>query len=632
MRRRAPLIAAAGAAIALAFAVWSYWQARAELVGAVSLDLVAYVGSSGCGECHQDRHASWHRTYHRTMTQTASADSVLGRFDGQELRAFGGLVRPLRTEGGYVFEYRDAATGQLQATLPVLRTVGSHRYQQYLTRDAGSETYYRLHYLWHIEEQRWVHMNAAFLGDDQQHFDAQVATWNANCVYCHNTGPVPAINNLESLRDRARAGEQFDVRSEMRFDTRVAELGIGCEACHGPGGEHTRRMQQVDRRLAARWFSLGDVSIVNPDDLPPERANDVCGLCHAGRTHADTAALDRWLTEGPRFRPGDDLSLHVRTLAAGTPAPATAPDLFRNRFWLDGSVRLTAYEYQGLNASACAAEGELGCIDCHTMHGGEPAGMLPESNRGDAPCLRCHQDFRTRIAEHSGHPAESAGARCMGCHMPREVYGVMTIHRSHAIRIPDVVASVAAGKPDACLNCHVTEAPAFALGEDAARRLGIVRQDGGNLDLADGLVALMAGDPVRQAVAAYELGRVDQAPSEDELLVRAAWLVVALGDDRPAVRRFSLRSLAAIDAALAGTPRALGMGSVIAGFDYTGEAAARTESVEEIAARFAGIDKSGWPEPPAASALDVGYRLDPLVLARLRELGARSDKQIDIGE
>ena len=175
-RRKAPLFASLIVVAGLIGGVAALWQAQAGLSVAVPLTEVAYVGSAGCADCHADRHDSWHRTYHRTMTQAAGADSVVGQFDGRELRAFGGLVRPIRTDQGYAFEYRDAATGELQATLPVLRTVGSHRYQQYLTRDAGSETYYRLHYLWHIGEQRWVHMNAAFLGDDQQPFDAQVAT------------------------------------------------------------------------------------------------------------------------------------------------------------------------------------------------------------------------------------------------------------------------------------------------------------------------------------------------------------------------------------------------------------------------------------------------------------------------
>ncbi len=567
------------------------------------------------------------------MTQSATSDSVRGRFDGEVLEAFGGRTRPVQRDGGYSFEYLDPDSGRPLTTLPIARTVGSHRYQQYLTRDPDSETYYRLHWLWHIEDQRWVHMNAAFLGDDVQHFDTQVTTWNNNCVFCHNTGPEPKVSNIDELRERALAGEQVDVRSELRYDTEVAELGIGCEACHGPGGEHVARMQRFDLRWMSKMAAGSDRSIVNPDRLSGARANDVCGACHAGRTLPDVAALDRWMSEGPSYRPGDDLSQHVVALEASTPSPAAhMPDLYRNRFWLDGSIRLSAYEFQGMKASACAVDEDLTCIRCHTMHGGDPAGMLPEANRGDAPCLRCHKDFRDRIAEHSGHAVDSAGARCMNCHMPKAVYGVMTIHRTHEISTPDVVAALAAGKPDACLNCHAAEAPAFALRKDAGALLGIARHDGADLHLADGLVALLAGDPVRQAVAAFELGVVEHTPSVQELPLRAAWLIEALADDRPAVRRFSWMSLRNIDSALAATPHALSLATALATFDYTGPADARARSIDAIATQFAAIDKSAWPRPSAATALDADYRLDPAVRATLAELGRRGDKQIDIGE
>jgi predicted CXXCH cytochrome family protein len=609
------------------------WQAYASLVAPVSFADVAYVGSEPCADCHQDRHASWHRTWHRTMTQSASVESVRGTFDGTELNAFGGRVRPLKTDAGYAFEYLDPDSGKTLATLPVARTVGSHRYQQYLTRDPDSETYYRLHYLWHIGEQRWVHMNAAFLGDDAQHFDAQVTTWNNNCVFCHNTGPEPRVSNVNDIRERARRGDQVDVGRELRYETEVAELGIGCEACHGPGGEHLARMQRLGQRWMAQAFAGRDRSIVNPARLSGARANDVCAACHAGRTLPDVDALDRWMSEGPSYRPGDDLSQHLVTLDANTPSPAARmPDLFRNRFWQDGSIRLSAYEFQGLKASACAVDEDLTCIRCHSMHGGDPAGMLPEANRGDAPCLRCHQDYRDRVAEHSGHAVDSPGSRCMNCHMPKAVYGVMTIHRSHEIATPDVAASLAAGKPDACLNCHAAEVPAFALRKDAGGTLGIARHDGADLHLADGLVALLAGDPVRQAVAAFELGVVEHAPSLQELPIRAVWLLAALADDRPAVRRFSWMSLRAIDSALAATPHALSLAPALATFDYTGPEIERARSIEAIAAQFAAIDKSGWPRPAAVTALDADYQLDPAVRAQLIELGRRGDKQIDIGE
>jgi len=614
------------------------WSAVRTLGEPVNHAEIAYTGSAVCADCHVARHESWHRTYHRTMTQDANKQSVVGKFDGRSLDAFGGLVRPVETETGVAFQYFDAATGAEQAVLPVMRTVGSHRYQQYLTRDANSETYYRLHYLWHMEDQRWVHMNAVFLGDDAQGFDAQVTTWNSNCVFCHNTGPQPKVNNLNALRERARAGESVNVREELRFDTQVAELGIGCEACHGPGATHVQRMARVDRRLVAKLVEGRDSSIVNPQRLSGARANDVCGACHAGRTLPSVAALDQWMMDGPSFRPGEDLKGHLTILSAHTPSPsAAAPDLFRNRFWQDGSPRLTAYEYQGLEASACAMNEDLTCIRCHTMHSGDPAGMLPQANRGDAACVRCHQDVKAKGEVHTGHKAGSVGSECMGCHMPRAVYGVMTVHRTHLIAIPDVAKDVAAGKPNACLNCHATRSPQWASVQTAARHFSTEaaspqRHDGADPALADGLAALIAGDPVRQALAAFELGQVQQAPSIQDLLPRVPWLIEALRDDRPAVRRFAWKSLKLIDSTLAGTPFALSLQASLEPFDYTGALQSREQVRQNILDTFRAVNKSDWPHPGPATGLDGQYRLGDLTLSVLRDLGARSDKQIDVGE
>ena len=59
----------------------------------------------------------------------------------------------------------------------------------------------------------------------------------------------------------------------MQMHTHVAEFGIACEACHGPGAEHIAfhksmaRDQEVD-------------PIVNPAKLTHERSTEVCGQCH----------------------------------------------------------------------------------------------------------------------------------------------------------------------------------------------------------------------------------------------------------------------------------------------------------------------------------------------------------------
>ena len=65
---------------------------------------------------------------------------------------------------------------------------------------------------------------------------------------------------------------------------------------------------------------------------------------------------------------------------------------------------------------------------------------------GDGAAPGCHGKLGKRAAKagNSRHAAAGAGARCVGCHMPRIVYGVLDIHRSHRIEVP---RSRARGRP-----------------------------------------------------------------------------------------------------------------------------------------------------------------------------------------
>lgn len=615
-------VAYAAAALIVALGLW----AGSRVLGAYrALDRVApiaevaFVGEQACRDCHEDRHASWFKTYHRTMTQAATGQSVSGRFDGQTLQAFGGQMRPQQRGGKYFFDYFDPRDGAALASLEIKRTVGSHRYQQYLMQaDDGSGAWFRLHYLWHMGDQRWVHMNAVFLGDDQQPYDAQVASWNNNCIFCHNTGARPGANNLDALRARAASGEQFRARDEMAYDSNVADLGISCESCHGPGAEHVSRNADVFRRIALKLNGGIDPTIINAKRLAAERSTQVCGSCHAGRAPKDALMLEQWMTTGQGYRAGENLNEHVDVLWAHTPAPLGGdPNLFSNRFWGDGSVRLTAYEYQGMTRSKCFEEAELSCINCHSMHAGDPAGMLLPQNRGNAPCLKCHQEKGgEQLAAHTQHAADSKATLCINCHMPNAVYGVMSIKRSHQIDVPNAAAAAAAGKPNACTNCHVDRSLVWAQQQTAQLwkrpdATAIVRRDGADANIPDGIASLLAGDPVQQAVAANQAGWIDNEVPLTQLQTVVPYLIAALRDDRPAIRRFASNSLTALDAR---AKNALGFAAQLKTFDFTGPAADR----EKIVSALESVNGANAP--------------DAELLATLQALGQQQSKQIDIGE
>jgi predicted CXXCH cytochrome family protein len=537
--RRAAVLAAFAVAAAAAVKARGL---RKDLTIPRDLHGVAFAGSDACGRCHEDNHRSWHRTFHRTMTAEATPASVLGAFDGATMRHDGGVARMDRDAAG-AFRVTFTPDDGPPRAVTVARTVGSHRYQQYLAKQG--DTYWRLPVAWHVEERRWFPMTGAFLFSDESAidapgrpvfgggvFDRHVTRWNDNCVFCHNVAPNPGLD--------AATG---------RFRTTTAELGIACEACHGPGAAHVAANADPFRRLWLWTRRAADPTIANPARLPPARAAEVCGRCHGQRIAPDVAPF---MTRGDPFVPGDDLSRTTTPLWRDTPLHGDHA-AFAPRFWADGTPRLTAYEYQGLLQSRCAREGGLTCTTCHGMHEGDPRGQLRARFRGaavDEMCTGCHAPLAApaAAATHSHH-APADGVRCVSCHMPRIVYGVLDVHRSHRIEVPDPAKAAAAGRPDACTGCHVGQSP---------DRMAIQRAElwgGAQPGATRGpspLDALLSGDPITRAVAADALGR-EKPRDEDDLAWRQQRLFEAMKTDTyPAVRHLAARALGRLGVARVG--------------------------------------------------------------------------------
>ena len=507
VRRIAILVAAGCVLVALGWL--SARDVVADLRTARDLHAIAYVGSAECRRCHADHYASWHRTFHRTMTQQARPHAVLGDFGGARLEYLGVTAHMHRSDdGGYRIAF-EGPGGRGRRTVEVVRAVGSHRYQQYLAREGDALV--RLPVAWHVLERRWFHMNGAFLTPDpaepaagesvsEADYDRHVVRWNDNCVFCHNVAPDPGWN------ERTK-----------RFETSVAELGVACEACHGPGAAHVARNANPLRRYALHLGDTPDPTIVSPARLSPERSAEVCGRCHGQRITDD---VGRFLVHGDPFVPGDDLAAYSEPLWRDTELDGAAA--FEARFWPDGTARLTAYEYQGLLQSACAERGELTCTTCHGMHEGDPAGQIRPEMEGDAMCTGCHEELggADAVREHAGH--DPASVQCVDCHMPRIVYGLVAVHRSHRIEVPNPT-SWTRGRPDACSLCHVVTSPSgdWALGPGPSAQ------------------SLIGGDPIERAVAAEGFGR-GVGPRG----LRLGWLLdVMEADDYPAVRRVAWRAV-----------------------------------------------------------------------------------------
>jgi predicted CXXCH cytochrome family protein len=611
---------------------WLLGTAAPPDAGPSDWHAVGSVSSDSCVKCHPDQHASWHRTFHRTMTREATEENIKGDFADAVYDYQGVRTRLLQRDGAFYMETADPDWAMLRvragdkgdllpprhAWFRVARTIGSHWIQEYLFQEPNGR-YSRLPVLYHIVEQRWVHSNGAFLAPDTPDFwdKCRGTTWNDTCLYCHNTGP--SKNPVRDIRGNV-----------VGYRTEVAELGISCEACHGPAEDHVRLNRNPARRFALQATEAGDPSIINPERLPVPRRDEVCARCH-GATVPKTEAWDPVTHKDP-FIPGLDLTrfntffwseAEQEALARNRPLTEAAhPTTTDGRFWGDGTPLTTALEYNAMALSACyqGGHGTLSCLSCHTMHPDDPNFMLKPGMGTNEACYQCHAEYRDRLTEHTRHAADSVGSLCYNCHMPHLTYSLLTTHRSHRIENPDVAASLDTGKPNACNLCHLDKSLGWVrdeLSHWSDRHKNLPRElTADEESIAAGVLLMAQGDARTRAVVAgaFSHAGAHQAAGTDWY---GPFLTRLLDPERyPAVRYLAHRGLRAAHGEMAAGP-----------FDYLGLPAGRTAQLRTLRQRY---DAAPIRRPAPYLPLTPQGLPDEVVLNRL--LKSRHDPDLTINE
>ncbi len=386
-----------------------------------------YVSSAACKTCHPKQHASWHQTYHRTMSQVVTAETVIADFDGVHLELDNKL-----------FELtRDAKSFWVQppgATQPrqVMQSTGSHHYQLYWYTTGRGRELQMLPFAFLRNENRWVPRHSVFL--EPPGVREEPLTWNVQCLPCHSTDGRP------------RYGPEG-----QHPDSQVAELGIACEACHGPGEKHVNADKPAE------------VPLVHPKKVAAETSAQICGQCHSVNVPFTQEAWIDWLLDGPTFRPGSDLDQHRFVVERGQSEKSSLlaqwlqkdPTTYDQWFWPDGIVRVTGREYNGIRASPCFNGGKFSCVSCHSLHDGSRDDQLAKGMRGSGACTQCHGWDSAKVESHTHHSVDSTGSDCLNCHMPNTTYGLLKATRSHTISRPSIAETVIAGRPNACNLCHL---------------------------------------------------------------------------------------------------------------------------------------------------------------------------------
>jgi hypothetical protein len=445
-------------------------------------------------------------------------------------------------------------------------TTGSHHMQNYwvrrpagdaasLAQDDGSLV--EIPWVWLIDEQRWVPNQDSFLTPPAGALGG-VARWNANCSQCHSVATEPG------------ASETYD-----SFDTKSVELGIACEACHGPAEEHVTRYRSPWRRYLQYWRRARDPdavdpTIVNPARLDARESVEVCAQCHSFGAWLDE---EQYRRTGIPYRPGEALGAHRATLRHEE--DPTEPRLvemlagdslaLQGRFWPDGTVRVAGREYNGLLESTHFGETELSCLSCHSMHAyRETADQLHATVSEDQSCLGCHTELAGDVTGHTRHTSGSTGSACMNCHMPRTTYGLFSAMRSHRIDSPSVGATVATGKPNACNLCHLDRTLEWS-GRYLTEWYGQSAPELGEDERSIAAAALWAleGDAAQRTIVGWHFGWAPAREASGEEWI-APYLAQLLTDPYSATRQVAYRSLRTLSGFetfrydYVGAPRALG--------------------------------------------------------------------------
>ena len=410
-----------------------------------------YVGSNACVSCHGNEAALWRQSQHHDAMQEVTERTVLGNFSNAKF-SYAGITSTFFKRDGKFLVNTDGRDGKL-ADYEIKYTFGVSPLQQYLIEFPDGRLQ-ALSIAWDARPkkeggQRWFHLypKERITHEDELHWTRPAQNWNFMCADCHST----------DLR------KNYDPATD-KFQTRWAEISVGCEACHGPGSRHLQWTvtqspplpkggkggfesaaeiplnppfskgeesskglnARLDERRGITWnqnATTGNAARSQP--RANEREIEVCAQCHARRAQ---------IAEG--YEAGKPLLDYYR------PALLTSP-----LYHVDGQQRDEVYNWGSFLQSKMYANG-VTCSDCHDPHSGK---LRAE---GNAVCATCHQSSRYDAPVHHHHKPGSAGAACVGCHMPITTYMVVDPRRDHSLRVPRPDLSVKFATPNACNGCH----------------------------------------------------------------------------------------------------------------------------------------------------------------------------------
>lgn len=462
-----------------------------------------YAGAMNCAGCHPEQFSKWKDSHHGLAERKPDTKLDEAAFVPVQTFQHGSQKTEAAKKDS---EYVLTALGFGNKTAPykVERVIGHDPLRQFLV-DGGDGRLQAMEACFDPHKGDWfnVYANEDRKPGEWGHWTGRGMVWNQMCAGCHNT----------------RLRKNYDVAGDS-YQTRMAEMTVSCEACHGPMKPHFEWQQ-------ANPGKKGDPTLTK---WSRDQQIENCAGCHARRGEITGD-----------FVPGESFWDHYHL---------TIVD-HSDTYYADGQIREENYEFASFLSSRMHHAG-VRCMDCHDMHSMKT--ILP----GNQLCMRCHSpggfpNAPPIVAEaHSFHGTASTGNQCINCHMPQTVYMQRHPRHDHGFTIPDPWLTKEHGVPNACNKCHTDKSTDWALeaankwwGPKMDKRKTRVRADWiakarkGDDAARDGLMALLSSDeiPYWKASAAVLLERWIGQPS-----VQAA-VAAQLQHAHPLVRQSTVHAL-----------------------------------------------------------------------------------------
>jgi DmsE family decaheme c-type cytochrome len=257
------------------------------------------------------------------------------------------------------------------------------------------------------------------------------------CFSCHDDETTLAVSHTKH-------GRPNDERSPF------GKGQLQCEACHGPAGDHTKRVKKGETRPPVIRFTADSTT-------PVAVQNGMCLACHEksmeGAWHMGPHASSKVSCASCH-------DSHARKDAVL--ATATQADVCYTCHVSERAQFTKPFAHP-------VRQGQVACSDCHQPHGSTSEGQLVRATLNET-CYECHADKRGPFLWEHAPVAED----CSNCHSPHgatnpgllKVRGPLLCQSCHSQAGHPSFAYGPAGLPGGsgppstalvlgnCMNCH----------------------------------------------------------------------------------------------------------------------------------------------------------------------------------